>query len=133
MASDYVEEKHLLLSGPNVCSYLRLIFVSPSLVSFFVFGGQCPVNASTRWSRRQVSVFLYIFAKTILIFVAGAINYGERIRALYLASLENLKKNIIKTEKRLGNNIPERIIKWLIIDAVPDLEECNKARDLPTT
>ncbi|KAI4312172.1 hypothetical protein MLD38_037013 [Melastoma candidum] len=89
----------------------------------------------------QISVFMYIFVKTlpnnrllvstILVFVTGVINYGERSRALYLASLENLKKTIKKDtgeEQSDDVHIRHTILKGLVVDIVPDLQECNKSR-----
>ncbi|KAI4312919.1 hypothetical protein MLD38_037707 [Melastoma candidum] len=68
---------------------------------------------NTLWLRHlvglvaQVLAFLNIFVKTlpsndlrvptILIAIAGAIKYGERTRALYLASVENLKESSVKS------------------------------------
>ncbi|KAI4312927.1 hypothetical protein MLD38_037714 [Melastoma candidum] len=68
---------------------------------------------NTLWLRHlvglvaQVLAFLNIFVKTlpsndlrvptVLIAIAGAIKYGERTRALYLASIEKLKKSIVKS------------------------------------
>ncbi|KAI4312922.1 hypothetical protein MLD38_037710 [Melastoma candidum] len=55
----------------------------------------------------QILAFLNIFVKmlpdnilfvpTILIAIAGTIKYGERTRALYLASVENLKELMVKS------------------------------------
>ncbi|KAI4312899.1 hypothetical protein MLD38_037689 [Melastoma candidum] len=74
---------------------------------------------NTLWLRHlvglvaQVLAFLNIFVKTlpsndlrvptVLIAIAGAIKYGERTRALYLASIEKLKKSIVKSRGLVRN------------------------------
>ncbi|KAI4312909.1 hypothetical protein MLD38_037698 [Melastoma candidum] len=77
---------------------------------------------NTLWMRHlvglvvQILTFLNIFVKTlpdnklrvptILIAIAGTIKYGERTRALYLASVENLKESELKS-RRLHLKPPE--------------------------
>ncbi|KAI4312898.1 hypothetical protein MLD38_037688 [Melastoma candidum] len=64
----------------------------------------------------QIPAFLKIFVKTlpdnklrvptILIAITGTIKYGERTRPLYLASVENLKKSVVKSLRlHLKSNI----------------------------
>ncbi|KAI4312907.1 hypothetical protein MLD38_037696 [Melastoma candidum] len=77
---------------------------------------------NTLWMRHlvglvvQILAFLNIFVKTlpdnklrvptILIAIAGTIKYGERTRALYLASVENLKESVLKSRRlHLKSNI----------------------------
>ncbi|KAI4312926.1 hypothetical protein MLD38_037713 [Melastoma candidum] len=104
---------------------------------WFVFllihlGGSDSITAysledNTLWLRHlvglvaQVLAFLNILDKTlpsndlrvptVLIAVAGAIKYGERTRALYLASIEKLKKSIVKSRGLTQNrNITRGLI-----------------------
>ncbi|KAI4387477.1 hypothetical protein MLD38_005305 [Melastoma candidum] len=101
----------------------------------------------------QVAVFCYIFLNTLpgnnlvlptaFIFVAGVNKYAERTRALYLASLENLKKSIFQ----LSTSGPEtdeprpsgedqviaerffRTFKGLLVDIRPSYTERSMSRD----
>ncbi|KAI4387515.1 hypothetical protein MLD38_005342 [Melastoma candidum] len=101
----------------------------------------------------QVAVFFYIFLNTLpgnilvlptaFIFVAGVNKYAERTRALYLASLENLKKSIFQ----LSTSGPEsdephpsgedqviaerffRTFKGLVVDIMPSYTERSMSRD----
>ncbi|KAI4312901.1 hypothetical protein MLD38_037690 [Melastoma candidum] len=81
---------------------------------------------NTLWLRHlvglvaQVLAFLNIFVKTlpsndlrvptVLIAIAGAIKYGEKTRALYLASIEKLKKSIVKSRCRNRNTTRRQIV-----------------------
>ncbi|KAI4312906.1 hypothetical protein MLD38_037695 [Melastoma candidum] len=81
---------------------------------------------NTLWLRHlvglvaQVLAFLNIFVKTlpsndlrvptVLIAIAGAIKYGERTRALYLASIEKLKKSTVKSCGLVHNRNATRML-----------------------
>ncbi|KAI4340222.1 hypothetical protein MLD38_025082 [Melastoma candidum] len=66
----------------------------------------------------QLSVFCYVFLKTLpannlvaptaLVLATGVVKYGERSRALYLASLENLKSSIDRNRERTSQFLSTR-------------------------
>ncbi|KAI4312892.1 hypothetical protein MLD38_037683 [Melastoma candidum] len=102
---------------------------------------------NTLWMRHlvglvvQILAFLNIFVKTlpdnklrvptILIAIAGTIKYGERTRALYLASVENLKESVLKSRRlQLKSNItrPQGASTQSNIDASNNGEDTLKKR-----
>ncbi|KAI4365147.1 hypothetical protein MLD38_021161 [Melastoma candidum] len=105
-------------------SFLLIHLGAPDTITAF------PLEDNALWLRHlvgliaQVFSFLYIFVKTLpdnklvapvlLVFAAGIIKYGERTRVLYLASLENFKKSLIKSLNKgggikLGSGGPEKV------------------------